>query len=172
MRLEDALCAPVQMFCYPKGRFNRCVIRHVKQAGYKGARTTRMVRQGLDFDPFQMPTSLLAHPNIRMLYAKNLAKSWNIRGLFDYVTQFMSLDSWTAIGKILFDRVLREGGVWHLYGHSWEIEKNGLWDELKEILDYVSRREGVFYASNVDVLHLRARPPQEVEKRATGGLQL
>lgn len=171
-RLEDTLGEPVPMFCYPKGRFNRCVIRHVKEAGYKGARTTRMVRQGLDFDPFQMPTSLLAHPNIRMLYAKNLAKSRNIRGLFDYVTQFIRLDSWTAIGKILFDRVLRKGGVWHLYGHSWEIEKTSLWDELREILDYVSGREGVFYASNVDALDLRAQQQQGVEKRASGRLQL
>lgn len=155
--LEDTLSEPVQMFCYPKGRFNKSVIRQVKEAGYKGARTTRMLRQGLDFDPFQMPTSLLAHPNSGMLYARNLVKSRNIKGLFDYMTQFIRLDSWASIGKILFDRVLREGGVWHLYGHSREIERTGLWDDLREILDYVSGREGIFYASNVDVLDLRAQ---------------
>jgi hypothetical protein len=35
------------------------------------------------------------------------------------------------MGKILFDRVLKEGGVWHLFGHSWQIEEMGLWDDLK-----------------------------------------
>ena len=54
-RLEDILGEPVRMFCYPLGRLNGDVIRHVRDAGYEGARTTRMLRQGLDFDPFQMP---------------------------------------------------------------------------------------------------------------------
>jgi len=43
---------------------------------------------------------------------------------------------------------LREGGVWHLYGHSWLIEEMALWDGLVEVLDYVSRRENVRYANN------------------------
>jgi len=150
--LEDTLGEPVQMLCYPKGRFNRGVIRHVKEAGYIGARTTRMLRQGLDFDPFQMPTSLQAYPNLGKMYAKNLIKARNIRGLFDYVTQLVCLDSWVSMGKILFDRVLKEGGVWHLFGHSWQIEEMGLWDDLKEILDYVCGRDGVLYVTNADVL--------------------
>lgn len=150
--LENTLSEPVRMFCYPKGRFNKSVIRHVKEAGYKGARTTRMLRQGLDFDPFQMPTSLIVHPHTRVLYAKNLARARNIRGLFIYMTQFIRLDSWVSMGKILFDRVLRKGGVWHLYGHSWEIERGGLWSELAEMLDYVCGRVGVLYLSNGDVL--------------------
>jgi len=151
-RLEDILGKQVQMFCYPKGRFNAAVVRHVKDAGYEGARTTRMLRQTLDFDPFRMPTSLLAYPNKRKMYAKNLLKGRNIRGLFDYMTQFIRLDSWAAMGKILFDRVLKEGGVWHLYGHSWQIEEMGLWDDMKEILDYVCGREGVRYVTNGEVL--------------------
>jgi peptidoglycan/xylan/chitin deacetylase (PgdA/CDA1 family) len=151
-RLEDILGERVRMFCYPKGRFNAAVVGHVKEAGYQGARTTRMLSQALDFDPFQMPTSLLAYPNKRKMYAKNLIKGRNIRGLFDYVTQFVRLDSWVSMGKILFDRVLKEGGVWHLFGHSWQIEEMGLWDGLKEILDYVCRREGVRYVTNAEVL--------------------
>jgi peptidoglycan/xylan/chitin deacetylase (PgdA/CDA1 family) len=151
-RLEDILGKQVRMFCYPKGRFNAAVVRHVRDAGYEGARTTRMLRQALDFDPFQMPTSLLAYPNKRKMYAKNLLRGRNIRGLFDYVTQFIALDSWVSTGKILFDRVLKEGGVWHLFGHSWQIEEMGLWDDLKEILDYVCGREGVRYLTNAEVL--------------------
>jgi len=170
--LEDTLSGPVQMFCYPKGRFNKSVVQHVKEAGYKGARTTRMLRQDVDFDPFQMPTSLLAYPNSRMLYTRNLIKGWNVRGLFDYVSQFIRLDGWVSIGKILFDRVVSQGGVWHLYGHSWEIEKLGLWDELEKILDYVSGRVGVLYASNVDVLDLQTQPRPGIEKRASGTLRL
>jgi len=151
-RLEDILGKQVRMFCYPKGRFNAAVVRHVKHAGYEGARTTRMFRQGLDFSPFRMPTSLLAYPNTRMQHTKNLVRGRNIRGLLPYVTRFIWCDSWVSIGKILFDRVLKGGGVWHLYGHSWQIEEMGLWDDLKEILDYVCGRDGVLYVTNADVL--------------------
>lgn len=151
-RLEDILGKQVRMFCYPKGRFNADVIRHVKNAGYEGARTTRMLRQRLDFDPFQMPTTLLAYPHKRKMYAKNLIKGCNIRGLYDYVTRFIRLESWVSMGKILFDQVLKGGGVWHLYGHSWQIEEMGLWDDLKEILDYVCERQGVLYLTNAEAL--------------------
>jgi peptidoglycan/xylan/chitin deacetylase (PgdA/CDA1 family) len=151
-RLEDILGERVRMFCYPKGRFNANVISRVKQAGYEGARTTRMLMQRLDFDSLQMPTSLLAYPARGKVYVKNLVKAGNIRGLFDYVTQFIRLDSWVSMAKILFDRVLKEGGVWHLYGHSWQIEEIGLWDDLTKILNYVCGREGVLYVTNAEVL--------------------
>jgi hypothetical protein len=71
------------------------------------------------------------------------------------------------MGKILFDQVLREGGLWHLYGHSWEIEQGGLWAGLAEMLDYVCGREGVLYLSNRDVLEClpsESLPPSTVEK--------
>jgi len=152
-RLEDILGERIRMFCYPKGRFSADVIRHVKETGYEGARTTRMFRQGLDFSPFRMPTSLHAYPNTRMQHTKNLVRGTNIRGLLDYVTQFIRLESWVSMGKSLFDQVLKEGGIYHLYGHSWLIEEIGLWDDLKEISDYLYGREGVRYLTNAEVLN-------------------
>jgi peptidoglycan-N-acetylglucosamine deacetylase len=152
-RLEDILSAPIQMFSYPKGKHNAKVVKQVKDAGYTGARTTHMLRQSLDFDPFLMPTSLLAAPALKKIYVRNLLRGRNSRGLLDYLTQFIHLDNWVTLGKALFDQVLKEGGVWHLCGHSWEIEDLGLWDELKEMLDYVSNREGVTYVSNRGALN-------------------
>jgi peptidoglycan/xylan/chitin deacetylase (PgdA/CDA1 family) len=151
-RLEDILGQQVRMFCYPKGRLNGSIVRHVKDAGYQGARTTRMLKRSLDFDPFRMPTTVAAYPNLRQMYAKNLIKGRNTRGLLDYVSHFIRADSWVSMGKVLFDRVLKEGGVWHLYGHSWQIEEMGLWDDLKEMLDYVCGRAGVHYVTNAEVL--------------------
>ena len=64
---------------------------------------------------------------------------------------------WVALGKRLFDRVLREGGVWHLFGHSWEIEQRGLWDGLAELTRYVARRPGVTYLTNGGLAAARGR---------------
>ena len=55
-----------------------------------------------------------------------------------------------------FDRFLEDGGIWHLWGHSWEIDQLGLWDELAEMLDYVHGREDVLYLNNGDVLQYLA----------------
>jgi peptidoglycan/xylan/chitin deacetylase (PgdA/CDA1 family) len=158
-RLEDVLSGPVEMFCYPKGKHNAKVIKQVKQAGYRGARTARMLSQHLSFNPYQMPTSLLAEPRSKECFTKNLARALNVKGLYEYLTHYMHLDSWVAIGKTLFDQVMREGGVWHLYGHSGTIAGRGLWGDLEEMLDYVSHRESVAYLPNCDVLNYLPTQP-------------
>jgi hypothetical protein len=56
------------------------------------------------------------------------------------------------MGKAMFDDVLREGGVWHIYGHSWELDELGLWDQLQEMFNYVANRPGVIYATNSKAL--------------------
>ena len=151
-RLEEILSKPVQMFCYPKGKYDARVVQQVKLAGYKGARTARMLSQKLAFSPYQMPTSLQAQRDLKKRYVKNLTRAMNIRGLYAYATHYISLNNWVEVGKALFGRVLREGGVWHLYGHSWAIEELGMWGDVAQMLDYVCQQEGVLYLSNVDVL--------------------
>ena len=51
---------------------------------------------------------------------------------------------------------MEDGGIWHLWGHSWEIDQLGLWDELAEMLDYVHGREDVLYLNNGDLLQYLA----------------
>jgi peptidoglycan-N-acetylglucosamine deacetylase len=152
--LEDIVGGEVRSFCYPKGRYDLNVQNSVRLAGYRGARTTKMLAVELDFGAFEMPTTLQAYRHDRLAYVRNLAKRGQFCSLSKYVTQFSNLPSWVAIGKKLFDSVLRDGGLWHLYGHSWEIEAENLWEELREMLDYVSRRDRVLYLTNGDVLDL------------------
>lgn len=150
--LEDILGTEVSMFCYPGGRFNRNVTHRLRLAGYRGARTVRMLATGLDFQPFEMPTSLQVYPHSWITYVKNTAKARRVGRLYTYLTQLSGGGSWVELGKKLFDRVVREAGVWHLYGHSWEIDQLGLWGDLGRILDYVCRRDGVAYIPNGKVL--------------------
>jgi peptidoglycan-N-acetylglucosamine deacetylase len=153
-RLEEILSKRVEMFCYPKGRCDSTTARYVKEAGYEGARTTRLLFTALRFDPFKMPTSLQAYPHRTLAYLKNSFKGGNVRGLYRSLSRPARQGNWVELGCRLFDRVLKFGGVWHLFGHSWEIEKFGLWGDLKEIFDYVSQREGVMYLSNGETLQL------------------
>jgi len=150
--LEQTLGHGVHMFCYPNGRYDAEVIREVKNAGYKGARTTRMLSLGADFLPFEMPTTVQAYPHPRTSYLRNLAKAKNIPGLWNYITELSRMKSWVDLGKMLFSQVLEHGGVWHLYGHSREIDELGIWSDLREVLEHVSHCKGVSYLTNGQLL--------------------
>ena len=152
--LEDVLGHNVSMFCYPKGSYNQRTIRAVEKAGFEGARTVRMLSRSLAFKRYEMPTTLQAYPHTPLIYLKNLGKQRDFLGLYRYGTKLRQCENWVQLGKNLFDQVLREGGIWHLYGHSWELEELSLWEQLAEILDYVARRPGAAYVTNGQLLHL------------------
>ncbi len=155
--LEQILGKEVTTFCYPKGRFNARVVQEVERAGYRGARSTQILFSGATFPPYEMPTTVQAYPHHRSNYVRNLIRLGAISALVKSMPDLISFDNWLQLGKSLFDRVLRDGGTWHLYGHPWEIEKLNLWSELKEMLDYVSKRESVTYLNNGELLK-RVKP--------------
>jgi peptidoglycan/xylan/chitin deacetylase (PgdA/CDA1 family) len=152
--LEHALGEKVLVFCYPNGRFDADVVREVCDAGYRGARTTRMLSLKTDFPPFEMPTTLQAYPHTSTSYVRNLGRARNIPGLWTYATRLRKSPNWVELGKQLFDEVLEQGGIWHLYGHSWEIEELAIWGQLQQMLDYVCERKGVIYPTNSQLLSM------------------
>jgi peptidoglycan-N-acetylglucosamine deacetylase len=154
--MEDQLGEEVRMFCYPRGRYDRRVIGSVQQSGFLGARTTRMFSQSLRFGRYEMPTSLQAYPHPPLNYLKNLGKRRDLFGLARYFSKYAWCKNWVEMGKLMFDDTVREGGIWHLYGHSWELEELGLWDQLQELFRYVADRPGVIYANNSMALQLAA----------------
>ena len=151
-RLADILGRHVWMFSYPKGWYNGKVVRSLKELGYSGARTNRTLGHKLDFSPFEMPTTLQAYPLRKGDYLRNAVRVANFGRIWEYLAWVSRTPSWVELGKALFEVVLRQGGVWHLFCQSWQIEEMGLWDGLKETMDYVSGREGVLYVTNAQVL--------------------
>jgi peptidoglycan-N-acetylglucosamine deacetylase len=150
--LEEIIGREVRMFCYPCGLYDAKVVRALQEAGYCGARTVRMLATRPAFNPFKMPTTLQIFPHPPFTYLKNVARAWSPEGLQAYLVQWPRLGSWLELGKRLFDGVLENGGIWHLHGHSWEIDRLGLWEELREMLDYVCRRKGVSYVTNCELV--------------------
>jgi len=168
--LEQMLGREVVMFCYPRGRFNAQVLREVQRAGYGGARTTRMLCSDAVFPPLEMPTTVQAYPHTRSNYLRNVARLGGFSALAQSAAEMILFENWVQLGKKFFDQALREGGVWHLYGHAWELEKLNLWAQLEEVLDYVSGRDGVTYLTNAQLLQrVKSQPevgdPQIAAKR-------
>lgn len=150
--LEDTLGRKIRMFCYPRGRYTAQVAGALRDAGYDGARNVHLLETAITAQPFDLPTSTQVYPHTRAEYLRNIARARNLGRLYDYVAHLNLGDGWLTIGRKLFDRVLEQGGIWHLWGHSWEIDQLGLWEQMREMLDYVCRREGVLYLNNAEVL--------------------
>ncbi|MDR3677147.1 MAG: polysaccharide deacetylase family protein [Acidobacteriota bacterium] len=154
-RLEDDLGKAVSMFAYPRGKYDSNVIDTLKQAGYAGGRTSALLASTQNFDPFRMPTTVQVFPHSRLDYLRNLAREMRFDSSWGFATHFRFATNWVELAKSLFDSVLKSGGLWHLYGRSWEIEELRLWGGLKEVLDYVSNRPGVLYSSNCGAIRSR-----------------
>ena len=150
--LEDILGTEIRMFCYPRGRYDSGVVRALKEGGYWGARTVRMLATRPEFNPFEMPTTVQIFPHAKSNYIRNVARARKVEGLKVCLSHRTRLGNWLELGKSLFDSVLQHGGIWHLYGHSWEIDELNLWEDLEQILDYVCKRKGVMYVPNRELL--------------------
>jgi len=146
--LQEILGREVPSFAYPKGRGNAEVTQRLRDAGYRGARGLRMLSLSCDFPAYDMPFTVQAYPHSWIRYARNLLKRGAVVTLAVSSVQIVRSKGWVELGKRMFDRALREGGAWHLVGHSWETERIQGWADLTEILDYVSGHEGVRYLTN------------------------
>lgn len=140
-KLEYKLNCIINCFCYPYNLSNKKVKNKVKLAGYKFARTSNHTYLSLTEDPYECPVTLHAS-NHSPLQATKLIISSVISPLniFDW--------KWRAIS--IFKKGLKRGGIWHLYGHSWEIEKYRYWKRLEEVLKYISGKKDVRYLNNFD----------------------
>jgi len=53
----------------------------------------------------------------------------------------------------LFERAKARNGLFHLWGHSWEIDKNHDWQRLENVLAYIAKQPDVHYLTNGDIAH-------------------
>lgn len=144
--LEGLLGVPVKSFCYPSGDYNELHIRQVGDAGFKLARTVKRYSFNKGDSSLELPTTIHAYNHWSDLWDIMLFAKFNPLNIFRYY------QNWDFLAKAMFDRVLHEGGVFHLWGHSWEIEKNNHWEKLEGVLDYISNRREIEYLTNVEII--------------------
>jgi peptidoglycan-N-acetylglucosamine deacetylase len=138
--LEDNTGSPCLLFCPPKGRYDGRHLEMIRRAGYFGLRTAELV--SLDFPRRQagllvMPTTLQAYPHPLLAFAKNAIKRAAFGNLWRFVVHGRSTD-WPALALSLLQQSLKCGGVFHLWGHSWELQETGQWQRLDEALRCMS----------------------------------
>jgi len=148
--LEKCIGRDVLSFAYPNGLFNDRVIDAVKKSGYICARTMRLFTTSRYSDMFRIGTTLEANkPPLRIMFEFIRRLYPTVRPYFNGPETYLSLTKrdWGILAKCLFDLVHQLGGIFHLWGHSWVIDRNNDWSKLEDVLAYVSNHNNVQYHS-------------------------
>jgi peptidoglycan/xylan/chitin deacetylase (PgdA/CDA1 family) len=126
--LEDVIGRPVPAFCYPKGLHTRRMGQILKEWDFDVARTTiNGVSRGA-VDSHRMPTTMQFYDHHRLSQVRHALKEGNL-GHLAGVWQVHTADA-TICARV--KRIVQEQEVdyFHLWGHSWEIDRHELWDQL------------------------------------------
>ena len=145
--LEDLLGHEVVIFAYPKGRYNEDIKKLVKDCGFIVGRTCKHGGFNFPEDPYEWQITL---------HASNGSPLTSLSIWWRNDLSANSLLDWGRRAKLLFDLALAKGGVYHLWGHSWELEGKNEWQKLEMVLAYISHRDGVRYMTNGEIFKLRS----------------
>ncbi len=143
--LEDLLQQEVTAFCYPYGDFNDEVKCSVKKHGYKLARTTKRYAFDMPPDIFELPTTFHTYAHYSDLHKILSFSNFSLINVKKYW-------DWDKLAMALFNRTCQTGGVFHLWGHSWEIEKNNGWQKLENVFSYIAKKNNVIHQTNTEIL--------------------
>lgn len=132
--LEDITGEPISGFCYPGGKYDDRHVALVRELGFAYARTTVNLEIDGGTDPFRMPTTIQMFPhalgsNLAML-VKNGPSPRRIRRFCLSAPRF-DLESRL---EALFGDALANGSMFHLWGHSWELDRIDGFDRLDRFL--------------------------------------
>ncbi|HLP44242.1 MAG TPA: polysaccharide deacetylase family protein [Candidatus Nanoarchaeia archaeon] len=157
--LEEVTQKPVTMFCYTKGQYTPEVAKKVEENGFLGARST-ILGSLISGKKFHLETTIQVYPfpfrkidKQRYYFGKILQPYLQrAKGLQKIGVPITAMHSWLSSSKAAFDYALKHGEVFHVWGHSWEIEKYGMWNEFEKLLQYISKRSDCEYVVNGDLV--------------------
>lgn len=141
--LEKIIGSKVYGLCYPKGYYNSCVAT-IARKYYIYARTIKIKMNIIDKDLFHIHTLIQAR-DLDIFSRRYAATLLVFKKDPRRVIRVIKSNSWDKIAIELFDFLLMKGGIFHLWGHSYEIEKNNDWKKLENILSYIAWRSNVEY---------------------------
>lgn len=149
--LSNLLGKSPNSFCFPGGVINNAAVEYTFETGFKIIRTTELLNPWFDKTAYVIPTTLQVYHHSPFTYYKHLSKRFKLNSLLLYLKSNRSKELRTNV-EFYLDYIQQCGGCFHLWGHSWEIEKYNLWDELEELFKIISNIPEMTYVSNEGLL--------------------
>ena len=138
--LEDLIGKEIHLFCYPKGKYSNQTIEVVKASGFWGARTTKCFHYRIQ-SPFEIPTSLQIYPHTYFTHFRHSLVGKDIKSLKLLIPSFAERLGLIETIQYLANKVYENGGVLHLWGHTWELDKLNIWEYFENILSILKDYE-------------------------------
>jgi len=150
--LEDVIGKEIRAFCFPKGKYTQPLLNLVKECKFDYARTVESLRikNVIDTKKRLMHVSLQVYPYKHHVYWISILKG-NKEGLYNYLSVANVVGDWSKLSETLLENSFKSGIAFHLWGHSWEIEKHNLWEILEQFLKYVNKRNNVIFCTNTEL---------------------
>jgi len=149
--LNNLLGKAPKAFCFPGGVYNSAAIDFTLNTGFEVIRTTELLNPWMDANKVVIPTTLQVYPHSRFTYIKHLIKRVKVESLLFYLKSNKSSDLRKML-EYYIEYIQLNGGCFHLWGHSWEIEEYNLWETLEDLLKMLSGIPGMDYVNNGELL--------------------
>lgn len=157
--LSKLLNKEVKSFCFPFGRYSNESVEIAQKYFQLGRIVSPNFSLGIFEDNFLLHTSMQVCSHSKEITAMLNSANFNQGSISNIVMpkinklNFYSKDiyKWSDIAKVIFSTIKDMNGVFHLWGHSWEIEKQNLWYELKVFLDFVALQEDIEFLDNSEL---------------------
>ena len=111
----------------------------VREAGFLAGRTCRYFVNDFPKNPFLWDISTYANTYPSYIQLRHCLLEQNFSGAYKYITTFKSTVPWVAQFVCALEDVSKNGGMAHLYFHSWEIDQNGEWDKLESLFKTIAK---------------------------------
>lgn len=122
--LEEIIDKPVRGLSYPNGSYNEEIKKLLPYLGIAYARTVHSTRK------FEMPNDWL---------------EWNPtchhnEEIMEFARRFVEIQKRQYIYLL------------YVWGHSYEFDRDNNWHVIEEFCEYVSNREDIWYATNIEIV--------------------
>jgi peptidoglycan-N-acetylglucosamine deacetylase len=148
--LQDKLGKNIDAFCYPGGKYSLRDIQLVQDAGFLFGRTTKMLYTSLESSPNIMNTSIQVYNHSSAVLIRHCLKNLFLLPIVQNYFFYKGNKNFSGLIEGIMNRLLENGGVFHLWGHSWEIEKYDLWKEFEMVLKVLASNKEISYLNNTE----------------------
>jgi len=100
--------------------------------------------------PHLLDTTIQAYNHSSGVLTKHCVKNTFLLPVIQNLFFYKTNRNFPKMIEHTMNRVLATGGLFHLWGHSWEIEQYGLWKELEMVLKMLAFNSEMTYLNNTE----------------------